>query len=134
MSQSDFGSTFEIVNGGFTPSMRLLTTDAGKLQGLLNALVSRVKQPAGSLWYDPNYGYGLATLLEDEEDPDVAAQLINQCFKQDERVASSVTTITVAGNEWNINSIVTAQDGTTYQLVFEASAGQVELLTAKQGS
>ena len=136
MAQPDFGSTFETKNGGLTPAMRLLTTDAGKLAGWLASLARRLAATPGALWYDPNYGFGLANLVADDEEPSVAAELINQCFKQDERCASCTTTIVVSanGSEWTITSNPVAQDGAVYELVFLASASKASLLTAKQGS
>ena len=134
----DLGSTFDCPDGDMHPRLPLLTSELGKARGWLQSLARRLVADQGSLWYDPNYGFGLRNLVADDEEPDVAAELINQTFKQDERCASCTTTISVTssatGDIWTITSVVKTDDGKTYQFVFEASADKAALLSATQGT
>jgi len=135
----DLGSTFDCPDGDMHPRMPLLTDAYGKARGWLQALARRVAAIQGSLWYDKNYGLGLSNMVDDDEDPEVAAELINQTFKQDERCASCETTISVTagganGDTWRVTSDVKTQDGQVYQFVWLASADKAELLSATQGT
>lgn len=67
------------------------------VQLLSEALVRRISSPSGSLFYDPNYGFDVTQMVQDDLSPaDVAAvgQRMDHEFQKDQRVQSSYTTAT----------------------------------------
>lgn len=131
---SDYGSTFD-APGDLTPSMRLLSSDADKVVGLLQSWGRLLNMQIGALWFDPNAGLTLRDFVADDEDPAVAASQINQALMYDERCARAITDIAVGKDgSWAVSVKGFAKDGRVYDLVFLATADKVSLLTAQQGS
>ncbi len=126
----DLGSDFECP-GDFLPSMLLLESDDGKARAYLQACRVRLQMPRGSLWFDRDAGTDIREFVSDLETPARAASAINAELFKDERTADCVTSITVnADGSWDIVTNAQVKDGTTYELVFRATAASSELLTA----
>lgn len=80
-----------------------LTPHMGESSGrqcLAEALARRLITPRGALFYDPNYGYDLTSLinadLASSDIPRIAAS-IEEEFRKDERVISAVATVQYVG-------------------------------------
>lgn len=128
----DPGADFE-APGTLLPDMRLLTSDADKRRGFLNRQARALNMPRGALWYSQNRGLNISDFIGDSLDPKIAEQLIDAELLKDEACARSATTIAadVRTSSWVISTLMTAIDGTQYQLVFAASAANAQLLTAQ---
>jgi hypothetical protein len=73
-----------------------LTSDCAEVSGITGWLQSLARRLQGQLFYDPNYGYDLVDLLDDEvnvQDLSAVGADIDSEFLKDERTLSSSTTV-----------------------------------------
>ena len=73
-----------------------LTSDCAEVSGTTGWLQSLARRLQGQLFYDPNYGYDLVDLLDDEvnvQDLSAVGADIDSEFLKDERTLSSSTTV-----------------------------------------
>lgn len=120
VSPTDFGSTLSL-----TFDLDPMGQTVSGLTALAQALIRRITTPRGRLLSDPNYGYDIAGELED----DVTTQQVNAIaanvdaeFLKDQRVFSSVTTVTLqTDGQLDVASQVQSALG-PFSLVFSLSA------------
>ena len=95
------------------------------LTALAQALIRRITTPRGRLLNDPNYGYDIAGELEDDVTTQQVAAIaanVDQEFLKDQRVFSSVTTVTLeTDGQLDVSSQVQSALG-PFSLVFSLSA------------
>jgi phage baseplate assembly protein W len=120
VNPTDFGTTlscqFDIDPMGQTVS---------GLTALAQALIRRITTPRGRLLNDPNYGYDIAGELEDDVTTQQVAAIganVDQEFLKDQRVFSSVTTVTLeTDGQLDVSTQVQSALG-PFSLVFTLSA------------
>ena len=103
-------------------------------QLLAEALARRLQTARGTLIDDPNYGYDVTALLNDDVDTKTIAQIagkIDAEFKKDQRVLSSQTTVTYSNFALLITSSIRDAVG-PFPLVLAASAVTVKILQVGQ--
>ena len=119
INPTDFGTTLSCVF-----DIDAMGATVSGLTALAQALIRRITTPRGRLLSDPNYGYDIAGELED----DVTTQQVNAIaanvdaeFLKDQRVFSSVTTVTLQGDgQLDVASQVQSALG-PFSLVFSLS-------------
>ncbi len=119
VSPTDFGTTLSL-----TFDLDAMGATVSGLTALAQALIRRITTPRGRLLSDPNYGYDIAGELED----DVTTQQVNAIaanvdaeFLKDQRVFSSVTTVTLqTDGQLDVASQVQSALG-PFSLVFSLS-------------
>lgn len=119
INPTDFGTTLSL-----TFDLDAMGATVSGLTALAQALIRRITTPRGRLLSDPNYGYDIAGELED----DVTTQQVNAIaanvdaeFLKDQRVFSSVTTVTLQGDgQLDVASQVQSALG-PFSLVFSLS-------------
>jgi hypothetical protein len=102
---------------------------AGEALALGESLARRLATPRGALWYSPNDGFDVRSLVADTEDPSNAEDKIElECLK-DERVRKVKVTVTVTDpSSWEIAIVVTPKTGATFRLTLAVSKLTVQLL------
>jgi len=106
---TDFGSDFQCVDD--------ITSDLSVVSGQLGVAQSvarRILCPAGALWYDPDYGYGVQRWLCSTAPPvETIASAISTEARKDERVktCSAVVEFDQTENTLTIDFVLTTADG-----------------------
>lgn len=72
--------------------------ETNELKAFQQAIARRLICPPGALFYAPTYGFDVRSLIADTVDTDAAARSIDAEVRKDERVASSLTTVTFVSN------------------------------------
>ena len=99
---------------------------------LAQSLARALQMPRGALWYAPDEGYDIRSIIADTgPDPSAHEQAIEaQCLK-DERVKNAVCEVNeVTSGEWEVSVAITPVTGETFQLVLSVTAVTVEVLEA----
>lgn len=123
---TDFGTDLSCLTD-LSPTM---STVSGR-RALGEAIARRLQTPRGRLLKHPNYGFDLASYLNDDlSQADIAAigaGVEAECSK-DERVIAASVVSTFAGGSLTI--VITITDGTgPFVLVFAVSAASVTLVS-----
>jgi hypothetical protein len=104
---------------------------------ITEALARRLLTPAGSLWYDANYGYDVRELVSSTKTPEATAARVEAECRKDERVDSCDCTIVVTGNgpdkKWVITVNPKTSTGDVFAFVINVSALNVTILTTGNG-
>lgn len=128
-----FGSDFDGVDS-IDANWSFLDGEANDTKAFVQAIARRYLTPRGGLFYRPDYGFDLRTLVSDNVDPSLAEAMIAVEALGDERVADCRASIVASGpnngRTWQITIVVTAKTGATYTLTLSVSAVTVELLKA----
>lgn len=101
---------------------------------LSEALVRRLTTPRGSVIDDPNYGFDLQSLLNDDLNPNslgpITASIQNECLK-DERVYAANAFVALVPNTGVLNVVLTITTASgPFKLVLAVSAATVTILQA----
>jgi hypothetical protein len=128
---ADFGTDLSCVTD--------LTPDCKEVSGARVWLESLARRLQGSLFYDPDFGYDLVDMLDDEvrlPDLDSASADIDQEFLKDERTLSSSTTVTRTVNNGAVSLRVVSRVRSAlgpFTLTLEVSKVTVQILSIQPG-
>lgn len=125
---TDYGTDFDGIddidaNLAFQTDTRLV---------LAQSLCRQLQMPRGALWYAPDEGYDIRSIIADTgPDPSAHEQAIEaQCLK-DERVQNAVCEVNAVTSErWEVSIAITPVTGQTFQLVLSVDAVTVTILEA----
>lgn len=113
-----------------TTGLTMPATMATGFRCVAEAIVRRWSTPRGGLIDDPNYGYDLTDLINDDLDKADLARAAHTAgaeAEKDERVLSCETTITMIGDTLNVTGKVATAAG-PFQLVVSVNQVTVSLL------
>ncbi len=108
--------------------LTVLEGESDELTAVAQSLARRLSTPRGGLFYDPNYGYDLRSLVGDTMEPSNAAMAIEAECRKDERVKKVKAEITVVGDSWTIAITGTAKNGEAFALTLGVSQVTITLL------
>ena len=122
----DYGTDLSCTND-LTPLM----TEVSGIQTLSEALYRRFITPRGANIYDPNYGYDLQTLLNDDLSPvnlgPYTTSIQNECLK-DQRVQNATAVLQLLSNGVLIVTITITSGLGPFTLVLSVTALSVTIL------
>lgn len=121
-----YGSDFSQLTD-FDQDWTFLEGDSEAL-ALAQAIGRRLQTPRGALFYDPNYGYDLRSLIGSSVPPTVATIAIQNECQKDERVKSCVADILAIGEVWTIQIKCTTEAGAVYTYTVSVTSVSVEFL------
>lgn len=103
--------------------------EAEELYALAESVARRLSTPRGGLWFAPNEGFDIRTLVGSTEDVDQASDKIESECRKEERVRKAKCEITVVDREsWQVKLTCTPKVGTTFALTLSVSRVTVQLL------
>lgn len=118
-----------------TTDLDPLMVEVSGLALLGQAVYRRFITPRGSVIDDPNYGFDLQTLLNDDLDPQdvgqITASIQNECVKDERILSATASVVIVPPGILNVTLNLTSALG-PFKLVLAVSAVTVAILQAPQ--